>query len=140
MNTTEVQNPDSTTAPSSTTGTANRTGQATAATPPTTSGTPGLAPVGGWTTPAAAPAPRTNVLGVVTLVLGILGFAIIPVITGHIALNQIKRTGEDGRAVTLVGLILGYVALAGYVIGGFVLLAIAFFATVAGAASAGYVS
>jgi hypothetical protein len=95
-------------------------------------------PTTAWTPPPAPVAPRTNVLGVVTLVLGILGFAIVPVITGHIALNQIKRTGEDGRAVTLVGLILGYVALAGYVVAGLVFLAIAFFATVAGVASAGY--
>ena len=73
---------------------------------------------------AAAPTPQgaytsvrpTNVLGVVTLVLGVLGFAIIPVITGHIALSQIKRTGEEGRGITMAGLILGYIGLAGYVL------------------------
>jgi hypothetical protein len=74
---------------------------------------------------AAAPLPQqhtypsarpTNVLGVITLVLGVLGFAIVPVITGHIALAQIKRTGEEGRGITMAGLILGYIGLAGYVI------------------------
>jgi hypothetical protein len=62
------------------------------------------------------PVRPTNVLGIVTLVLGVLGFAIVPVITGHIALAQIKRTGEDGRGITLAGLILGYIGLAGYVL------------------------
>jgi hypothetical protein len=74
---------------------------------------------------AAAPMPQqsafppvrpTNVLGIVTLVLGVLGFAIVPVITGHIALSQIKRTGDDGRSITIAGLVLGYVGLAGYLI------------------------
>ncbi|SMQ58806.1 DUF4190 domain-containing protein [Agreia sp. VKM Ac-1783] len=61
------------------------------------------------------PVRPTNVLGIVTLVLGVLGFAIVPVITGHIALAQIKRTGDDGRGITIAGLVLGYIALAGYV-------------------------
>jgi hypothetical protein len=62
------------------------------------------------------PVRPTNVLGIVTLVLGVLGFAIVPVITGHIALSQIKRTGDDGRGITIAGLVLGYVGLAGYLI------------------------
>lgn len=74
---------------------------------------------------AAAPTPQqgaypsarpTNVLGVITLVLGVLGFAIVPVITGHIALAQIKKSGEEGRGITMAGLILGYIGLAGYVL------------------------
>ncbi|MBF4633084.1 DUF4190 domain-containing protein [Agreia pratensis] len=62
------------------------------------------------------PVRPTNVLGIVTLVLGVLGFAIVPVITGHIALAQIKRTGDDGRGITIAGLVLGYIGLAGYVL------------------------
>lgn len=70
---------------------------------------------------AAAPqyypeAPRTNTLGIVTLVLGILGFGLVPVITGHIALGQIKKNREDGYGITLAGLILGYVTLAGWLL------------------------
>ncbi|WP_368498025.1 DUF4190 domain-containing protein [Herbiconiux sp. A18JL235] len=63
----------------------------------------------------SAPAPaKTNTLGIITLVLGVLGFGLVPVITGHIALGQIARNGEDGRGITLAGLILGYVTLAGW--------------------------
>ncbi|MGA1836845.1 DUF4190 domain-containing protein [Herbiconiux sp. 11R-BC] len=66
------------------------------------------------------PQPKTNTLGIITLVLGVLGFGIVPVVTGHIALSQIKNRAEDGRGLTLAGLILGYVTLAGW-------LAVAFF-------------
>jgi peptidyl-prolyl cis-trans isomerase B (cyclophilin B) len=55
---------------------------------------------------------NTNTLAIVSLVASILGgFAIVGIITGHIALNQIKRTGEKGRGLALAGLIVGYVAL-----------------------------
>ncbi|MEV3904232.1 peptidylprolyl isomerase [Mycobacterium sp. NPDC050551] len=37
-------------------------------------------------------------------------FAPLGIIFGHISLAQIKRTGEDGRALALTGLIVGYVA------------------------------
>jgi len=89
--------------------------------------------------PAAAPQyypaqPKTNVLGIVTLVLGILGFGLIPVITGHIALGQIKRTNEDGRGITLAGLILGYVTLAGWLAVAFFWVAIAAVAVIGSAA------
>ncbi|WP_291048641.1 DUF4190 domain-containing protein [Herbiconiux sp.] len=67
--------------------------------------------------PYAYPAQaKTNTLGIITLVLGVLGFGLVPVITGHIALGQIKRTGEEGRGLTLAGLILGYVTLAGWLL------------------------
>lgn len=52
-------------------------------------------------------APPTNTLAILALVLGI----VIPVggiICGHIALGQIKRTGEGGRGLALAGLIIGY--------------------------------
>ena len=60
------------------------------------------------------PVRPTNVLSIITLIFGVLGFAIVPVITGHIALAQIKRTGEDGRGISIAGLVLGYIGLAGY--------------------------
>ncbi len=78
--------------------------------------------------------PKTNLLGIVTLVLGILGFGIVPVITGHIALGQIKRSGEDGRGITLAGLILGYVTLAGWLLVAFFWIAIAGVALIGSAA------
>lgn len=65
--------------------------------------------------PPAAPEQRTNTLSIIALILGIL----VPVggiVTGHIALNQIKRTGEAGHGLALTGTILGYVFTAGYII------------------------
>ena len=52
-------------------------------------------------------APPTNTLAIIALVLGF----VVPlggIICGHIALGQIKRTGEGGRGLALAGLILGY--------------------------------
>ncbi|MBW0253483.1 DUF4190 domain-containing protein [Cellulomonas sp. PS-H5] len=58
----------------------------------------------------------TNALAVVTLVLGLLGFAVVPVVTGHVALRQIRTRGEGGTACAVIGLVLGYLALATYVV------------------------
>lgn len=57
---------------------------------------------------------RTNSLAVVTLVLGLFGFAVVPVVTGHLALRQIRERGEGGTALAVIGLVLGYLAVAGY--------------------------
>lgn len=66
----------------------------------------------------------TNTLAVVSLVLGIASYFVVPVvgaiaavITGHIARGQIRQTGEGGAGMALAGLILGYVHLALVVIG-----------------------
>jgi len=79
--------------------------------PPNPYGQPGqnaqYAPYG--TTAYGAPlAPRTNTLAIVALVLG-LTVPIGGIICGHMALNQIKRTGEAGHGLALAGVILGYV-------------------------------
>ncbi|MCD2497108.1 DUF4190 domain-containing protein [Microbacterium nymphoidis] len=60
--------------------------------------------------PAAAPAP-VNSLAAVAFVLSLLGFSLIPVILGHIALGQIRRRGESGTAFAVIGLVLGYLEL-----------------------------
>ena len=60
--------------------------------------------------------PKTNTLAIVTLIAGILGFNIIAVILGFVSLNQIKKTGEQGRVLAIIGLILGFIALIGFVI------------------------
>ena len=53
---------------------------------------------------------KLNTLAVVSLATAVTGFgAAAGVITGHIALAQIKKTGEAGRPAALAGLILGYV-------------------------------
>ncbi len=60
-----------------------------------------------------------NTLSVVSLAsaLSIVG-ALIAVITGHIALKQIKASGESGRSLAITGTVLGYVHLAGWIIFG----------------------
>ena len=88
--------------------------------------------------PAYAPAPANtnpwNVLSIVSLVASLVGFGIVGIITGHIALGQIKRTGEQGRALALAGTIIGYVGVVIGIIFGIVWIGI----IIAAAASGGY--
>ena len=58
---------------------------------------------------------RTNTLAVVSVVGGIasyLGFvcvgALVAIICGHMARTEIRKTGEDGDGLAVVGLVLGY--------------------------------
>ena len=53
-------------------------------------------------------APPTNTLAIIALILAFL-VPIGGIICGHIALGQIKRTGEGGHGLAKAGLILGYV-------------------------------
>jgi len=79
-------------------------------TPPVPYGTP--APHGVAAPYAVGPvAPRTNTLAIVSLVTGFC-CSIAAVVTGHIALGQIKRTGEAGRGLAIAGLVLGYASIA----------------------------
>ena len=53
-------------------------------------------------------APPTNTLAIVALILAFF----VPlggIICGHIALGQIKRTGESGHGLAFAGTIIGYV-------------------------------
>ena len=60
---------------------------------------------------AAEARPRVNPIAIVALVLGCIGG--IPAIAfGHIALGQIRHTGERGRTIAIVGTALGYLWLA----------------------------
>ena len=93
------------------------------------------APAYGTPPYGAAPAygygaqPKTNALSIVSLIASIVGFiGILPiigsiggVITGHISLNQLKTSGENGRGMALAGTIVGYVGLAFWIIGAIVL-------------------
>ena len=60
-----------------------------------------------------------NTLSVVSLAsaVSVVG-ALVAVITGHIALKQIKQTAESGRALALTGVVLGYLHLAGWILFG----------------------
>jgi hypothetical protein len=55
---------------------------------------------------------KTNVLAIVSLITSILGLGLVGVITGHIGLNQIKKTSEQGRGLAIAGLVIGYVQIA----------------------------
>ena len=90
------------------------------------------------TPPPAAPAPlapKTNTLAIVALILGIV-VPIGGIIVGPIALGQIKRTGEGGRPLALVGLILGIVFTLLYII--IIIANVVLFATAASIGSYGY--
>ncbi|PPF78255.1 hypothetical protein C5B96_14760 [Subtercola sp. Z020] len=54
---------------------------------------------------------RTNVLAIVSLASSFV-ISIVAVVTGHIALAQVRRTGENGRELALAGVIIGYVGIA----------------------------
>ena len=87
-------------------------------TPPAAYAPPAYAQPGA---PAYAPqygyGARTNPLAIVSLVLSLVAVFIWflgslgAVICGHIALSQIKRTGEGGRGLALAGVIIGYIGL-----------------------------
>jgi hypothetical protein len=55
-------------------------------------------------------ASRTNTLSVLALIFGLLGGTVLPIVFGHIARSQIRRTGETGDGLALAGLILGYIS------------------------------
>ena len=62
--------------------------------------------------PSPGTAARTNTLALLALIFGVLGGTILPIIFGHIARSQIRRTGESGWGLALAGLILGYLSSA----------------------------
>jgi len=71
-----------------------------------------------------APVRRTNVLAVISLVAGLCGFSLVPllgsivaVITGHLALAQIGESDDGGSHLARAGLWLGYLAIALVVLG-----------------------
>ena len=51
---------------------------------------------------------RNNSLAVAAMIASVLTFWIVGVVLGHIALVQIRRTGEGGRGMALAGVIVGY--------------------------------
>ena len=62
---------------------------------------------------------KLNTLAVVSLATAVTGFgALAAIVTGHISLAQIKKSDESGRPLALAGLILGYVGIALWVLGG----------------------
>ena len=96
---------------------------------------PAPAPAAPYT--AAAPAGKpTNVLAIIALIAAFV-FPLAGIICGHIALGQIKKTGEGGHGLALWGTILGYVFTGIAVL--FIIIYVIFFVVIFGtAASVGY--
>jgi hypothetical protein len=82
----------------------------------------------GWSPPFYPPAPSTNTMAVLSLVMAAVAFmscgitAIPAVVFGHIGLYQLKRADrpEQGRGLAIAGLVLGYLFILGGI--GFILL------------------
>lgn len=81
--------------------------------------------------PYGGPTERYNVLAIIGFVFAFT-VSIGAVVCGHIALSQIKRTGEKGRGFAIAALILGYL---GIVLG--TIIAIVYIALFASLASSG---
>ena len=74
----------------------------------------GAAPYPGYPqqyTPGMNP---TNPFAIASLIVSLVGFGLIGVILGHVALGQIKRSNgyEHGRGLAIAGLIIGYAQIA----------------------------
>jgi hypothetical protein len=62
---------------------------------------------------STAPASRsTNGLAIASLVTSLISLQLIGIVLGHIALVQIKKTGQAGRGLALAGVIIGYSTVA----------------------------
>ena len=61
---------------------------------------------------------KLNTLAVVSIASALTSIgAVAAIITGHVALTQIKRSGESGRGLALAGTIVCYVTIAFWVLG-----------------------
>jgi len=55
-------------------------------------------------------APKTNLFAILSFAL--VFFAAIPAIVfGHIALKQLKTSGESGRGLAIAGVVIGYISV-----------------------------
>ncbi|MCD9028586.1 DUF4190 domain-containing protein [Luteimonas sp. BDR2-5] len=90
------------------------------------------------------PLRQTSTLAVVSLVFGILGWTLLPligtvvaIVTGHMARAEIRRAPDriEGDGLALAGLVLGYAALALGVVA--LLVFVLFFGGLVALASAG---
>lgn len=92
---------------------------ATGYSPPTSAGGYQAAPGPGYwqqpQRPVYAPAAKTNVLAIVSLVAGILWFfwigSFVALICGLVALGQTKARNENGRGIAIAGIVLGAIGI-----------------------------
>jgi hypothetical protein len=86
-------------------------------------------------TPSSVVAPtplKTNVLAIVALISAFF-VPLAGIITGHIALSQINKTGQPGRGLALAGTVLGYVFT-----GIFIIIIVVTIIIIGAASNAGY--
>lgn len=91
----------------------------------------GAAPYAGYAAPQ--PPKSQNSLAIVALIVALVVAAPIGAILGHVALGQIKQTGEDGAGIAKAAIWVGWglTILAVLVFGGMILLSIAMAGTAA---------
>ncbi|WP_235974340.1 DUF4190 domain-containing protein [Luteimonas deserti] len=72
------------------------------------------------TTPAPLPFRQTSSMAIISLVFGLLGWSLLPlvgsivaIVTGHLARGEIRRAPEryEGDGLAVAGLVLGYAAI-----------------------------
>ena len=73
--------------------------------------------------PQRASSGKWNVLSIVAFVISLLGFNIIAVILGFIALNQVGKSGDRGKGFANAAIIIGLVTIIIGIIWGFFTLA-----------------
>jgi hypothetical protein len=60
---------------------------------------------------------KLNTLAVVSIATALTSIgAVAAIITGHVALTQIKKSGQSGRGLALAGTIVGYVTIGVWVL------------------------
>lgn len=60
---------------------------------------------------------KLNTLAVVSIASALTSIgAVAAIITGHVALTQIKKSGESGRGLALAGTIVGYLTIAFWIL------------------------
>lgn len=72
------------------------------------------APQPQWNQPQYYPpqaSAKTNGMAITAFVMCFVCGFVLPVVFGHIALGQIKRTGEGGRGLAIAALVIGYIQL-----------------------------
>lgn len=64
---------------------------------------------------------KLNVLSLVSLGFSVIGGVLPAIVLGHISLAQIKKTQQEGRVMAIIALVLGYLQVGFWVIGGIVM-------------------
>jgi hypothetical protein len=70
---------------------------------------------------AATTQVATNKFAIISLVLSLLGFIVVPlavvgIVLGHCSLYEIKRTGENGMGAAIAALVIGYIEIIGAIL------------------------